>query len=192
MFSSYTPFKKPSEGLSADEGSVFSIVGKGDVKFQTYINGKIRNIILEDVLHTPELRSNLISVSKLEKKGTGVIFRNGKTVVELADGSKVLSAVKSGRMYIVELDGMSPETFIVQSNQKSASFDTWHCRLAHIGADIIRKMISKQMVDGLHTHGSLTMKGQCEDCIYGKHTSRPYNENTAKEKEVLEQVHIDI
>jgi len=29
----YTPFEKPSEGLSAGEGSVFSIVGKGDVKF---------------------------------------------------------------------------------------------------------------------------------------------------------------
>jgi len=63
-------------------------------------------------------------VSKPEKKGTGVIFRNDKTVVELADGSNVLSAVKSGRMYIVKLDGTSPETFIAQSNQKSASFDT--------------------------------------------------------------------
>ena len=81
MFLSYTLLEKPSEELSAGEGSVFSIVGKGDIKFQTYINGKIRNIILEDVLHTPELRSNLISVSKLKKKGTGVIFRNGKAVM---------------------------------------------------------------------------------------------------------------
>jgi len=114
MFSSYTLFEKPSEGLSAGEGLVFSIVEKGDIKFQTYINGKIRNIILKDVLHTPELRSNLILVSKLKKKGTGVIFRNSKAVAELADSSKVLSAVKSGRMYIVKLDEMSPETFIAQ------------------------------------------------------------------------------
>ena len=192
MFSSYIPFEKPSEGLSAGEGLVFSIVGKGDVKFQTYMNGKTRNIILEDVLHTPGLRSNLISVSKLEEKGAGVIFRNGKAIVELADSSKVLSAVKSGRMYTVKLDGMPSETFIAQSNQKSASFDTWHRRLAHAGADIIREMISKQLVDGLHTYGDLAMKGQCEDCIYGKHTSQPYNENTTKEKDVLEWVHIDI
>jgi len=33
MFSSYTPFERPSEGLSAGEGSVFSIVGKGNIKF---------------------------------------------------------------------------------------------------------------------------------------------------------------
>jgi len=192
MFLSYTPFERPSEGLSAGKGSVFSIVGKGNVKFQTHINGKTRNIILEDVLHTPGLRSNLISVPKLERKGTGVIFRNGKATVELADGSKVLLAVKFSRMYIVELDGMSPETSLAQSKHKPASFDTWHCHLAHAGADILREMISKQLVDGLHMHGNLTMKGQCEDCIYGKHTSRPYTENTAKEKDILEWVHIDI
>jgi len=33
MFSSYTPLVNPSQGLSAGEGSVFSIIGKGNVKF---------------------------------------------------------------------------------------------------------------------------------------------------------------
>jgi len=33
MFSSYTPFKNPSEGLSTGKGSVFSIIGKENVKF---------------------------------------------------------------------------------------------------------------------------------------------------------------
>jgi len=89
-----------------------------------HINSKTRNIILEDVLHTPGLRSNLISVPKLERKGTSVIFRNGKATIELADSSKVLSVVKFGRMYIVELDGMSPETSLAQSKHKPASFGT--------------------------------------------------------------------
>ena len=55
-------------------------------------------------------------------------------------------------MYIVELEKTSPETFIVQSSQKPASFE-WHCCLAHAGADVVRKMTSKRLVDGLHTHG---------------------------------------
>jgi len=33
MFSFYTPFKKPLEGLSVGKGLVFSIVGKEDIKF---------------------------------------------------------------------------------------------------------------------------------------------------------------
>jgi len=53
-------------------------------------------------------------------------------------------------------------------------------------------MISKQLVDGLHIDGDLSMRGQYEDCIYGKHTSQPYNKNVTKEKDMLEQVHINI
>jgi len=49
-------------------------------------------------------------------KGTAVIFKNGKAIVELVDGSKVLLAVKSGSIYIVKIVQLSPEAFIVQSN----------------------------------------------------------------------------
>jgi len=112
MFLSYMPFKNLSEELSANKGLVFSIIGKGDVKFQMYINGRIRNVILKDILHTPGLRYNLISVSKLEKKSTSMIFKDGKAIVKLADGLRILSAIKSRRIYIVELDKMLSKTFI--------------------------------------------------------------------------------
>jgi len=49
-------------------------------------------------------------------KGTAVTFKDEKAIVELADSSRVLSAVKSGSMYIVKIVQLSPEAFIVQSN----------------------------------------------------------------------------
>jgi len=110
-------------------------------------------------------------VSKLEMKGTAVIFKNGKAIVELVDGSKVLLAVKSGSIYIVKIVQLSPEAFIVQSNRKPTSFNTWHRHLAHAGADTVCEMISKQLVDGLHIDRDLSMRSQCEDCIYEKHIS---------------------
>jgi len=75
-------------------------------------------------------------VSKLEEKGTDVIFKNSKATIELADGSKVLSVAKTGRIYVVKPEKTSPETFIVQLSQKSTSFDTWYHCLAHAGEDI--------------------------------------------------------
>ena len=125
-------------------------------------------------------------------KDTAVIFKNRKAIVELANSSRVLSVIKSGRMYIVKIVQSSPEAFIAQSNWKPTSFNTWHQRLAYAGADTVCKMISKQLVDGLHIDGDLSMRGQCEDCIYGKHISQPYNKNVTKEKDMLEQVHINI
>jgi len=61
-------------GLAATKESIFNVTGKRKAKIKTYINGTNRNITFEDALYTPELYSNLISVSKLAEKGVKVEF----------------------------------------------------------------------------------------------------------------------
>jgi hypothetical protein len=49
---------------------------KGDAIAETYVNGKVRNIRIPDVFLVflvKELSYNLLSVSKLEKKGGGMV-----------------------------------------------------------------------------------------------------------------------
>jgi len=46
-------------GLGAGRGTTFEIVGKGSVRLETVVDGEKKRVILEDVLHTPDLRSNL-------------------------------------------------------------------------------------------------------------------------------------
>jgi len=53
-------------------------------------------------------------------------------------------------------------------------------------------MISRKLVDGLTTKGELSMNGLCEDCIFGKHTTHPFNETGSRETELLKRIHIDI
>jgi len=53
-------------------------------------------------------------------------------------------------------------------------------------------MIRNKLVDGMNTYGEMALGGICEDCIFGKHTSYPYNGTMVKEKDVLECVHIDL
>jgi len=186
MFTTYRPLKQPSEGLSAERNSMFSIVGKGDIELHTFVEERRQRIILENVLHTPELRSNLISVSKLGQKGASVNFDGDEAVVRLLDGTKAMFAAKIGRLYMVKVSYSTPETFMAQSSHKAVTFDTWHYRLAHAGAETIKEMISKSLVDGINTYGDLKLQGQCEDCIYGKHSTRPYAKNRFREREVLE------
>ena len=38
--------------------------------------------------------------------------------------------------------------------------------MVHAGADIIREIITKRLVDGLSTYRDLKMQDQCKDCIY--------------------------
>jgi len=53
-------------------------------------------------------------------------------------------------------------------------------------------MISGKLVDGLMTQGELSINGLCEDCIFGKYATHPFNGTGSRETELLERIHIDI
>ncbi len=40
-------------------------IGLGKVKLSISVKGRIRSIILTDILHVPQIKGNLISVTKL-------------------------------------------------------------------------------------------------------------------------------
>jgi len=93
LFTSYTPFNQPLSGLTAERGLTFKVVGKGNIKFQTNINGVKRTITIDDVLYTPSFRSNLISMSKLSIKGVEATFKEDKAIIKTQNRTEVISAI---------------------------------------------------------------------------------------------------
>jgi len=61
-----------------------------------------------------------------------------------------------------------------------------------MGADTIQEMAIKGLVNGMNIRREHEMLGKCEDCIYGKHSTHPFNNESVKEETVLECVHMDI
>ncbi|KAJ3552616.1 hypothetical protein NP233_g12841 [Leucocoprinus birnbaumii] len=103
LFSPYAPFPSAQTGLSAGRDTTFDIVGKGAVKFMTAIGGVNRKVTFEEVLHTPNLRSNLISVSKLGQKGVRVEFTGSEATVLSANNVPIMSARRLGQLYAVDV-----------------------------------------------------------------------------------------
>lgn len=116
FFASYSTLDNPPMGLSAGKESTFEITGKGKVEFLTNINDVQRKITFNNVLHTPGLRSNLISVSKLNSKGLYMTFGRDKAQVKTLDGKIVFSAIYFGQLYAVDVNKSITSTFIAQTN----------------------------------------------------------------------------
>ena len=53
LFTSYTLFKQPLPGLTAEEELIFNVVGKESIKLQTNINRQRKTIIFDNTLYTP-------------------------------------------------------------------------------------------------------------------------------------------
>lgn len=79
-----------------------------------------------------------------------------------------------------------------KSREVAVAVDVWHKRLEHIGERTIKTLAQGQLVDGMDVKGSLAMTGKCEDCLFGKQTARPYDEEVTPETTVLKRVHIDL
>jgi len=135
-------------------------------------------------LHTPHLRSNLISVSKLEFKGAKVSYEGPMVVVYDSKGRKVLTAKRGDGLYVANITGLVVNS--VWSKAGIISFEIWHRQLAHAPVDVISRMARDKLVGGLSPSGEAKLDALCEDCIFGKHTTHPFHNKPFVEEKALD------
>jgi hypothetical protein len=113
--------------------------------------------------------------------------------VKNSEGMPVLTAVRKHGLYIVPTKMITcTEANTFQAKRKAMPFEIWHRRLGHIGSEVIGRMVHEGLVDGLEVDGLMEMKAMCEDCIYGTHTTHPFQDSVPPETDILQRVYIDI
>lgn len=191
-FSTYEPFLDHQEGQAASKTARFKIHGKGTV-IKTYESDHKRALMtFTNALHTPDFAANLVSISRFDTAGYNVNFGGGCARIIDPKGSEALSVKLVNGMYVFQ--DVSPNTTAMpaRSHEKATSIENWHRRFCHFDTRTIKEMSSKNLVDGLDIKPDKEALGSCEDCIFGKHTSRPYDEIVTPETELLERVHMDL
>ena len=118
---------KPYFGMSAGKNSTFDIIGKEKVEFETSVDGKTRRVSIDGILYTPNLRSNLISISQLGTKDIDIFFKEGnKALVLTSEEEIIMTATKFGQLYVVDMNKALTDIFVTQSKRQAVSFDIWH------------------------------------------------------------------
>ena len=217
-FTNYKPFHD-KDGDTAAKGGKFKISGTGRVEKRVIFDGRVISLIFDNAIHAPDLNHNLISIGRLDKAGCYSVFGGGGMTCLNREGKPFLSGIiagSEGTMYEVEVypptgpllpkhqNRPLPSTsaakeaharvvvFATHSHNKPADIDTWHRRLGHVGYSVIERMGREQVVKGMDVTTYEKGQGSCEDCIMGKHTRRPFDDNPTRESEVLERVYIDL
>lgn len=189
----YMAFSTPREGQSASKGAKFRILSQGSVTKVINLPGLnlCTTLKFQSILHTPDLTANLISMGCFDLAGFNVNFGNNQATFVNSSGTAFMAGECSGSMYCLSLSN-PVHTMAAKSHKKLASLELWHCCLGHVSMLLIRTLTKQGLLDGLHVTGDIDSKGTCKDCIYGKHTARPYDEKFGKETKLLECVHCNI
>ena len=97
---------------------------------------KSQKCVLYDVLYVPDLAYNLVSVSKIVKRGKVIEFKNDKCQIRYQNGKKIGVANKFESLYY--LDCTCYENAVCCTSVKKSSFDLKRDRIRYsrfIGRD---------------------------------------------------------
>ena len=161
------------------------IRGRGNVKVQTRVGGITHTLTLQNVLHIPTNKYNLISLGRWDKAGRefrssqgllSMIDRDGKTV---AYGTKLHSNLYRMHMRTARATELTGKARAVLSAKlgppiafpvnEARTWEEWHWRFGHIGYKGLQELKRKNLVTGFNVSPS-SSKPDCRACTESKHT----------------------
>ena len=185
-FVDYRRLPAGSQRIYMGNNSSVEVLGIGtcEVAFRTG-----HKLLLHDVLYAPDVRRSLVSVLVLLRYGLKLVFVNDVVTVyrdELCIGN---GYINSGFMV---LDTVTSSSSIDDSSYALSSVvnddvQLWHARLCHIGQERMNRLAR----DGLLGQLTKFVLPQCEGCLAGKSTRKPFGK-AVRATFPLELIHSDI
>jgi len=187
-FHHYSPLSSPMDVVLGDDSAI-QATGVGRISVCMHADGKSLPAVLQDVLHMPELHSNLLSVSHFAKRGSEMRFvGEGCTILDqrklvACEGDlrgslyvmRITTLPISESAHIAVLDSFPAEgedpheaALIADNSGSRASIDIWHRCLGHLNANDVIRMAQKGLACGMVIISNTSPSSHiCEPCIKG-------------------------
>lgn len=175
---------------------------KGSVQLMASMDNKEkRQVNLHNTLLVKDLRTNLISVSKITDCDREVVFRKNEAVIQDMDGNVTLIADRVGDLYYLREYGeqvkMARKENIRDNDAKAATTENsqtkeanlWHARLGHLHMNAVIDLSRGHATGMKELSGGAT---SCDVCHLGKMTAKPFSTREKKSTRILEIVHTDL
>ena len=186
---SFKSLKKTSKILNLANNLRTSIDSVGDIQitFPDGRNGK--RATLTQAVHVPDLRTNLMSVSKITDQGHEVTFKKNVASVKNKKQEILALVARKGDLYFVQENS---EKAYIAERYKNSKLMTWHERLGHLNERNLKQMFEKEAVIGMKLSKTEQL-GTCEICVKGKQVKNHLPKRTSKRSsELLEIVHTGV
>ena len=192
-FSNFIELQPPIKISVAKNGTFINATKKGTINV---ISNKGIKGVFKDVLYSPEVPHNLLSVRKMQQRGMTITF--DQKGVEIRKGGKIINNGKSlNNLTVIDFKIMkynSNSTIQILSTERD-NYNLWHQRLGHIGKSKFLELKNKQMINDLGQIEKVTPNDNlCEPCINGKQARLPFEK--VKDKRYVRRplfiVHSDV
>ena len=150
----YEEFQNAKKAYLANNQEI-DVKGHGSIIMKCKLpNNDHRNVKFEKVLHVPELKKNLISVSAITENGGMVTFDGEKCEISKENGILAIGQREGNAFILDTADNMICSEANIAKSENKQSIELWHLPLGHLGFDNVKMMSEKEMVHGMKTQSS--------------------------------------
>lgn len=175
--------KSAVKEINTANNQKMKVEGVGDS--QIHING--HDIEIKNVLLVPNLSANLLSVSEMVKNKNTVMFDKRGCIVLGAENEILANAAVENGAYKLQ----SQTASCMLAKESSQDLLTWHRRLGHLNFNDLNKM-KNGVIDGIQFNGSAEAIKNCQVCLEGKQSRKPFKKGNKRREKLLELIHSDV
>ena len=150
------------------------VEGRGKIELESIYNDYKYLLRLENVLHIPSNRNNLISLGRWDHAGGRYTGGGGAIILVTKDGKQIAKFTKiDNNLYKMKVSVRKPDTTTSKSKtctpqtfqaaEPTQSWEIWHKRFGHISYSGLQKLHDLKLVDGF-TVDTRTAKPDCIAC----------------------------
>lgn len=156
----------------------------------TYLPSSSRPLALNNVLVTPQIIKNLVSVRKFTTDNwCSVEFDPfGFSVKDLLTRKTLLRSNSQGDLYSVPGSRLQPSSFSTSTAFVALSPNLWHKRLAHTNKASLSSIISSNSI----VCNKESLGSTCTACQLGKQIKLPFFTSTSQTTRPFQLIHSDI
>lgn len=165
------------------------VTAKGIVSITTGKPKEMTNVTLNNTLHVPDLRTNLLSVAKITDNNLQVLFKKDCALIMGTNKEIEIKANRVGDLYFVD-EVQNPTCNSVNDNSYK-ELEKWHRRMGHINVKDLLVASKKGIIRGINLKNT-NYNFRCDICFRGKMTRTPLPKRSDKDVDLLEIIHSDV
>ena len=175
-----SPYSSTPSSIVVGNGALLPVTATGSHTFSF----PHRNLVLNDVLVSPHIIKNLISIRRFTTDNNCSIEFDpfGLSVKDLQTRNVIARCNSSGDLYPFYAPSTSTSAFL------AAPTSLWHRRLSHLGREALSKLISSSVIscnkdDIDHIYHA---------CQLGRHARLPFSSSSSRAIHNLDLIHCDL